>query len=214
MEALIYLSSQAIQTAGLVQYATANMTVPGETESGDRHIVVPTPAGTLVAVVDGLGHGHEAADAAEVAVATLRRFAGESVITLVRRCHEVMKSTRGAVISLAFFDARNSTLSWLSVGNVEGILLRRNPMAKPERETIFMRPGVVGFRLPALQAHVMPVAPDDILILATDGIRNGFEQGLSRTASLPEIADSICTRYNKGNDDALVLVARFRGDAP
>lgn len=214
MEALSYLNLETIQTAGLIQYAIATLTVPGEKESGDRYIVVPTPARTLVAVVDGLGHGREAAEAAEVAVTTLQRFAGESVIALVKRCHEAMKTTRGAVMSLASFHAQDSTLSWLSVGNVEVVLLRQDPNASPERETIFMRPGVVGFRLPVLQAQVMPVSPDDILILATDGIRNGFEQGLSRTASLQEIAGSICTRYNKGNDDALVLVARYRGDSP
>lgn len=207
------MSPETIQTAGLVQYATATMTVPGEKESGDRHIVVSTPAGTLVAVVDGLGHGHEAAEAAEVAVATLQRFAGESVIPLVKRCHEEMKNTRGAVMSLAFLRAHDSTISWLSVGNVEGVLLRQDPKASPGLERIFMRPGVVGFRLPALRAEVMPVSPVDTLILATDGIRNGFEQDLCLTCSLQEIADSVCTRYNKGNDDALVLVARYRGDS-
>jgi negative regulator of sigma-B (phosphoserine phosphatase) len=204
-------SSGTIQTAGQLQYAAAGQPAAGETESGDRYIVVPTPTGTLIAVVDGLGHGHEAAEAAAVAVATLGRYAEEAVVPLVMRCHEAMKNTRGAVMSLATINAQARNVSWLSVGNVEGILLHPDPQASPDRKNILMRPGVVGFRLPVLQAGFMPLFPDDILIFATDGIRSGFEQDLSLKSPLQDIADSICARYSKGNDDALVLVARYRG---
>lgn len=205
------MGTETCQAAGAIQYAIATATLLGEQESGDRHLVVSTATGTLVAVVDGLGHGAPAAEAAEIAVATLQRYAGESVIALVRRCHEAMKTTRGGVMSLAFFDMRDHTVTWLSVGNVEGVLVHPDPLAAPARESIMLRGGVVGFRLPPLKAYVMPVVPNDLLIFATDGIRGGFEQGLCLTCSLQELADSICERFNKGNDDALVLVARYRG---
>lgn len=60
----------------------------GEIESGDRHLVKAFPSGVLVAVVDGQGRGHEAAAAAKIAIATLEGHASESVISLVKRCHE------------------------------------------------------------------------------------------------------------------------------
>ncbi|MBI3894981.1 MAG: SpoIIE family protein phosphatase [Acidobacteria bacterium] len=200
------------QTVPLVDYAFAALTLPGEPESGDRHIVVPTRTGTLVAVVDGLGHGAEAAEAAKVAVATLERYAGEPIISLMKRCHKEMQGTRGAVMSLAAFYAQDETVTWLTVGNVEGILLRADPQANPQRENILMRSGVVGFRLPALRASVMTVSSGDVLIFATDGIASGFDNDLTLNAPLQHIADSICTRHSKGTDDALVLVARYLGD--
>lgn len=200
------------ETLRLVEYATATVTLPGEAESGDRHAVVPTPAGTLIAVIDGLGHGAEAAEASRVAVATLENYPEESVIALVRRCHEQMEATRGAVMSLASFNRQDHTVTWLSVGNVEGVLLRTNEQASPAREHIVMRGGVVGFRLPPLQAVAMPVSTGDILIFATDGIRSGFDNGLNVNAPLQHLADTISNQYTKGTDDALVLVARYLGD--
>jgi hypothetical protein len=77
-----------------------------------------------------------------------------------------------------------------------------------------MRGGVVGFRLPPLQAVVIPVSAGDILIFATDGIRSGFDDGLNIHAPLQHLADTICSQYTKGTDDALVLVARYLGDGP
>jgi len=49
-----------------IEWAVAELAQPGQSESGDRHLVLPTPDGGLVAVVDGLGHGAEAANAAKV----------------------------------------------------------------------------------------------------------------------------------------------------
>jgi serine phosphatase RsbU (regulator of sigma subunit) len=205
---------EAPGAAGLVEYAVATVTLPGELESGDRHIVIPTAAGTLIAVVDGLGHGTEAAEAARVAAETLENCAEESVIALVRRCHKQMETTRGAVMSLASFHREDHTVTWLSVGNVEGVLLHTNEQTNPPREHIVMRGGVVGFRLPPLQAVVIPVSAGDILIFATDGIRSGFDDGLNIHAPLQHLADTICSQYTKGTDDALVLVARYLGDGP
>src|SRR3989454_8581110 len=52
----------------------------GEQESGDLHLIKPVGSGVLVSVVDGLGHGAEAAAAARAAVAALSRYADESVL--------------------------------------------------------------------------------------------------------------------------------------
>lgn len=213
MEALNKLSPDTAAIAGLIEYAAAFNTIPGEVDCGDRYLVTPTPAGTLVAVVDGLGHGEQAAEASEVAIATLRRHAEESVVGLIRRCHDAMKHTRGAVMSLASFSARDQTVTWLSVGNVGGVLLHQNCVGGAPCETILMRGGVVGFSLPALQTAVVRIKPRDVLIFATDGIRCGFELGLSLNVPLQEIANSIRVHHNKGTDDALVLVARYRGDS-
>jgi serine phosphatase RsbU (regulator of sigma subunit) len=203
------LSSGIVKPVTLVDYAVATFLLPGESDSGDQYIVVPTRSGALLGVVDGLGHGHEAAHAAKVATAILESAADEPLVSLVHRCHSNMKNTRGAVMSLGSFDNRNHTVTWLSVGNVEGKLLRHNAEAKSNVEHILMRSGVVGFKLPALRAMSMAVSPGDLLIFATDGIRSGYAKSLHLDDPLQQIADFICNNYRKGNDDALVLVVRF-----
>ncbi|MBI4465793.1 MAG: SpoIIE family protein phosphatase, partial [Acidobacteria bacterium] len=124
---------------------------------------------------------------------------------------ERMQHTRGAVMSLASFSDHYHTLTWLGVGNVEGVLLRANTDENQPDENILMRGGVVGFRLPHLQALVVDVSPGDLLIFATDGIRPGFAKDLRRTDPPQRIADHICAKYSTGNDDSLVLVARYVG---
>ncbi len=195
----------------LIEWGVATVTQPGQTESGDLYLVKTFPEGALVAVVDGLGHGAEAAIAAKLAVATLADHAEEPVISLLRRSHQVLRPTRGVVMSLACFQASYDTLTWLGVGNVEGVLVRANAQANPARETILLLGGVVGFQLPTLRATVNTVARGDTLVFATDGIRSGHTQEVVREEQPQRIADRICARYNKGTDDALVLVARYLG---
>ena len=110
----------------LIDWAVASKTLPDETESGDHHWVRVSPLQAVVAVVDGVGHGKEAARAARGAIGILDQSVGKSPVALFQRCHEQLRSTRGVVMSLASFNASDNTLTWLGVGNVEGVLLRRS----------------------------------------------------------------------------------------
>jgi serine/threonine protein phosphatase PrpC len=201
-------------TARLIETGVAGRALDGQASSGDLCVVKPIPAGALVAVIDGLGHGEEAAAAAARAVWTLERHADESVIALVRRCHEALRGTRGAVMSLASFSARDSTVTWMGVGNVDGRLLRSRDRRRDAKESLLLRGGVVGVQLPPLGAAVLPVAAGDVLILATDGIHREFERAVNPEASPQAIADCILAGHRRATDDALVLVTRYRGEAP
>ena len=199
--------------AALIDWGVATLTLPGERESGDLHLVKPVGGGVLVAVVDGLGHGAAAAAAARAAVATLNRHAQESVLPLLQRCHQALAGTRGAVVSVALFDRADGSMTWLGVGNVEGVLLYADAGERRGRERLVTRGGIVGSELPPLRAEVLDVAPGDTLVLATDGIQSGFADDLAVDAAPQQLADQILARSGKRTDDALVLVARYVGDA-
>jgi phosphoserine phosphatase RsbX len=193
----------------LIKWAVASCTMPGQSQSGDRHLVQPYTNGLLMAVVDGLGHGEQAAAAADLAVTTLIKHAHESVIALVKRCHDVLRKTRGVVMSLASFNELDRTLTWMGVGNVEGLVLRAKGSPHSRYEYLLLRGGVVGDQLPTLGASIMPLMQGDTLVLTTDGFRGGFAKDLS-ASDLPQVmADRILAKCNKGSDDALVFVARF-----
>jgi hypothetical protein len=195
----------------VIEWSFASRSLPGETVSGDRYLVQPSGHGVLVAVVDGLGHGQEATSAAKTAVATLTAHADESIISLVKRCHEALLKTRGATMTVASLNVFDGTMSWLGVGPVEGHLLRADAKGTPAIENVLLRGGVVGYQLPALQAGVIPLFERDLLVLASDGIRSGFERGLAVADPPQQIADRILAHHFKGNDDALVLVVRYLG---
>src|SRR5438128_10287518 len=92
----------SVDAPPVIDWGVATLALAGEMESGDLHLVKRVGRGTLVAAVDGLGHGAEAAAAARAAVAALDRYAEESLPPLVRRCHEALAGSRGAVTRLAY----------------------------------------------------------------------------------------------------------------
>lgn len=193
----------------MLESAFATWTLAGQ-ESGDRHLVRAYSNGALVAVVDALGHGPEAAVVARLAIATLEFGPDQPVAGLMKRCDDALRATRGAVLSLATFDKRRSTVSWLGVGNVEGVLLGGAGTGL-KRHALLLRGGVVGYRLPSLQPTTVDVRRGDLLILATDGVRSDFADGISLLAEPQEIANGIMERCAKRSDDALVVVARWTG---
>lgn len=193
----------------LIEWGFAAMPLRGEAVSGDRYIIKPFQNGILIAVVDGLGHGYEAAEASEIAIATLDTYAHEPIIPLVRRCHEALKGTRGVVMSVASFNLLDKTMTWLGVGNVEGVLLRADAKSAISRESLQLRGGVLGYRLPQLRDSVIRLMRGDTLIFATDGIRSSFEKGIELSDKPKQIADNIMAQFARGMDDALVLVVRY-----
>jgi phosphoserine phosphatase RsbX len=196
-------------TVQIIEWGVASLAMPGQSQSGDRYVVHPSPNGVMVAAIDGLGHGQEAARAADRAATILTKHAHESMIGLVKRCHDQLRETRGVVLSLAVINAVEGDLTWMGVGNIEGVVVRATTSANPRQESLLLRGGVLGHQLPSLYASIIPIARGDTLILVTDGIHSNFADGLNVTDRPQLIADRIVAGYSKGSDDALVLVARY-----
>lgn len=195
----------------VIEWGSAGAALGGGAASGDSGVVVPFPGGVLVAVIDGLGHGPEALKATQAAERVLIETPYQAVDELVRRCHEELKGTRGAVLSLASFDGAHDTMSWLGVGNVEALLVRARDGAGTE--AVAMRGGTVGYMLPPLRPRTLPVHAGDTLVLATDGIRHGFKSEVLSARPPQMIADEIVRLWSRENDDTYVIVARYTGGA-
>ena len=197
---------------GRLGWAACAAAYPGQMRSGDAFLVQETEAGVLVAVVDGLGHGEEAADAADQALASLGRTAGYSLVRSLTACHDTLRGSRGVVMTLAVLDADRSQLAWLAVGNVEAVVLRRRQAGRQGSCSVVQRAGVVGDRLPALRESTVAMAAGDTLIAATDGILPSFLDDVDLLLDARSLAVYLHGRYSRTDDDALVLVARV--DAP
>jgi hypothetical protein len=193
----------------VIEWSVAEEPLPGQKQSGDRCIVKNGSGGALLAVVDGIGHGEDAAHSAEVAISTLNASESHSPISLLRRCQQRLQGTRGAVLSMAWLNPADDSMTWLGVGNVAGVLLRREAYGVARQEFLLLRAGTVGAQLPNVSASVLPVSYGDTLIFATDGIRGGFADKLNLNAPTQEIARNIIEGHWRKIDDALVLVARY-----
>jgi len=196
-----------------LEWGTATAPHPAQSVSGDVALVISLPEGALVAAIDGLGHGHEAARAAQIAREIVGKAAGVDIVALAHRCHRALARTRGAAVALAYLSFAASTLTWLGVGNVAGRLITgdQRTRAPSASASLRLRRGVVGHQLPAIGTVTLDIRRGDILILATDGIAPGFGEALDVSGSPQRIAERILAEHWTVADDGLVLVLRYLG---
>ena len=195
-----------------LELGIAERPLAGESRSGDRAVAAAYDGGALVAAIDGLGHGGEAADAAERAAGLIAQHPEEEPVALLEACHRALARTRGAVMTLAWFDLGEELLSWTGVGNVEGRLVRRAAGPAAPTEGALTKGGVVGYKLPAIRVTRTALRSGDVIVLATDGIASGFGQAMTAGGRAQEIAERILAAHGKDSDDALVVVVRYLPD--
>lgn len=177
----------------------------GQTISGDRYVVHELANGQwLIAVIDGLGGGIEAAQAADRAVEVLQATPDYPLGDLIRRAHTALHNTRGAVIALLRLNDREHSAEYVGVGNI-GIQVHSSQSIKP-----ISKNGILGYRLPALLQLHYTYNPGDTFVLYSDGISSRFTLSNSIDPALPpqSLADLILRDYGKTSDDVTVVVVR------
>jgi len=195
--------------AGTIEWGVVLKALAGYEESGDQYWVKNVPTGTVIAAIDGLGHGDKAAHAAKLAVSELDSHPQEVLTYQFKRCHKRLGGTRGVVMSMASFNLTAHTLTWLGVGNVHGVLFQQNGVGPAQHAALLLRGGTLGYRIPTLRPETRPLAAGDTLIFVSDGVRSGFSATVDLALTPQALADDIFQRYTRGTDDTLVLVARY-----
>jgi serine phosphatase RsbU (regulator of sigma subunit) len=198
---------------GPIEWARAGRPLPGEYTSGDQGIAIGIgDDAALFGMVDGLGHGPDAASAALSAVDAVKRASSERLEVLVQLCHRVLDGTRGVAMTLARIDFAASTLTWTGVGNVTAELVAKAPTGIHLRSTARLTGGIVGYRIPEIRpAQVLSIRPGDLLVMSTDGIAEDYLEHIDFAASAVVIAERLLAKHAKETDDAMVLAARHRG---
>ena len=193
-----------------LEWGVAAQAAPNESVTGDAHLMLPTSTGLLLAVIDGSGHGPEAAQATQRALDTLREAPEQSVIAHLHDCHAALAGSRGVVMTIADYHRAERTLTFCGVGNVEALLFRARPAAGGARqESAMLRGGVVGSHLPEPFATIIPVHGGDVLVMATDGVRHDFAPEAVLRSPPRQSAGALLKKHARGTDDAVVLVVRF-----
>jgi negative regulator of sigma-B (phosphoserine phosphatase) len=198
---------------GPIEWAATSRPLPGQRVCGDRSIAVDVNGtAALIGVLDGLGHGELAAEAADCGVRILGDARGEPLDALVQRCHRGLSNTRGVAMTLANIDFQTDTLSLVGIGNVAADLVAKHPTGVEVRSSVRLAGGIVGYRIPEVVAsHDFPMRPGDLLVITSDGIDENHLDGIDFAAPALTIAEQILHSHAKDNDDALVLTARHRG---
>jgi len=198
---------------GPIEWAATWRALPGQRICGDQSVAIDLSGdAALFGVLDGLGHGNEAAQASARGVEVLCQDPNRPLGVLVQLCHRALIDTRGVVMTLARIDFKAGLLSWNGIGNVAGNLVTKSPSGVEIRSSALLTGGIVGYRIPeTVHTQTVSMRPGDLLVITSDGIDENHLDGIDFAAPAPTIAEQILHSHAKDNDDALVLTARHRG---
>ncbi|HEV7498411.1 MAG TPA: ATP-binding protein [Vicinamibacteria bacterium] len=199
-------SRPAVRTTSRLEIGAVSLPKSGETLNGDAWLAGPTARGTRILVVDGLGHGPVAHDAAQAAVAAFRAAPGESVEAAVETCHLALRHTRGAALAVTEVDVEAGVVRFAGVGNVAGAIWD----GSRSHHTVSHN-GTAGHGLVRIREFSYPWPKGALLVLASDGLatRWTLESYPGLAARDPSLVAAILYRdHSRKRDDITVVVAR------
>ena len=140
--------------------------VGGETESGDGWAVQAQCERICFLAVDGLGHGPQAAEAAQAAMRVFReRAAQDGAQELLESIHAALRGTRGAAAAVAVLDTGRQELVYAGIGNIAGAIV-----AGTDSHNLVSLSGIVGHQMRRAQTFTYACPSGALLILHSDGL--------------------------------------------
>ena len=180
----------------------AHISIPksGEHTNGDAVLVRRTESGhLLLAVIDGLGHGPNAAKPSQLAVNWLQTAALEQPLSVMMQAlHTLLRDTRGAAATLCVI--RGDVLEGCAVGNVQFSCMNGSV-------GMVLSSGVLGQRMPKLRVCEAVLKPGMRIAVFSDGISTKFRLDESRQLRPQQACALAIERHRKKEDDATILIA-------
>jgi anti-sigma regulatory factor (Ser/Thr protein kinase) len=181
--------------------------VPGDL-NGDGWAVTHDKVSCWVLVVDGLGHGPLAHQAAQAALAAFTPDDHSDPCHWLHQAHTAMRHTRGGVAALACIEPLQRLVRFVGIGNIQGRIV-----AGGQSFGLASQPGMLGAeaQLPRLRLLDLPWAPGASLLLWSDGLRSQVTlnpDGTLLTHDPTVVAAALHRDFARGSDDATVVVVQ------
>jgi len=180
--------------------------LPGQRYNGDAYFVKRYEDKIIFAVIDGLGHGQEAQEAAQAAVDCLENYYRRPFTEIFQLCHQRLKKTRGAAMSLCRINLKDRVMTHSGIGNVNTRVYSSQAAPAP-----FCINGTLGVAMRMVKVDDYPLPEDSVIIMFSDGISGHFSPDSLRGSwglKPQRLAKRIMDNYARDNDDATVIVGR------
>lgn len=173
---------------------------PGERQNGDAVLVREDEAQrTLIAVIDGLGHGPDAAHASRLAIAELEKQPLETPVhDLMIAVHHALRGSRGAAATVGVI--RGIQLEICAVGNVQLLCTQC-------QVPLVLSAGVLGHQVAKYRVATADLRAGARIALLSDGIATRFRLEELRHLDPVESCRFVMSRFRRKEDDATILVA-------
>ncbi len=151
----------------------------GQDACGDEWAALTRGGMEFLLVVDGLGHGPQAAEASAGAVAAFRASSSAEPGEIIAATSEAIRGTRGAAMAIARVDARRGQVRFAGVGNIAAVVVDR---ATARTTSMVSMNGTVGHAVHRIQAFDYEWTDDAAILLHSDGLDGRWD--LSRHPGL------------------------------
>ncbi|MGC2637213.1 MAG: SpoIIE family protein phosphatase [Acidobacteriaceae bacterium] len=203
---VLLLELGAAAQQGHLRIAGVAVPFPGERACGDGWAVHSTRDRMAVLLTDGLGHGIDAAEAAQEAVATFRKRQDLAPGEILGCVHDALKKTRGAVAAVAEIRPMEGELIYAGVGNISAVVLGAGGS-----RSLVSHNGTLGMVTQRIQEYRVPWPQDGILVLHSDGVQSKWD--LASYAGLMArhpavIGGTLLRDFRRKRDDASVVVVK------
>ena len=178
----------------------------GETACGDGYATELRESGLLVSVVDGLGHGPMAEEAAVAFLSHVRANPELSLVDMMAGAREPLASTRGAAAALLRFNLETRRVEFTGVGNIHMHSVsdvRMHPVCAP---------GIVGKHVRKLLPFEFEWPQSFLVALCSDGISSRLHLEEFENMEPQSVAEAILEQHGKAYDDATCVVVRYLGE--
>lgn len=178
---------------------------PGEVLNGDSYLISHlSPFRTIVAIIDGLGHGREAHIAASLAKEQIMLRPELPVDTLVTHAHQAIRGTRGAVLGLMHIDTEKHKLFFTGIGNIEGFLITSSG-----KKNLLSFGGIVGHNIRTPRVFEFAFEAGDTACVYSDGVNSRWRIDEIDWKEHPQQnAEYLISHFSRPNDDATILIIR------
>jgi anti-sigma regulatory factor (Ser/Thr protein kinase) len=195
-----------VGSAANIEVACVSEPIRGEDANGDGWGTRQTMDSILLMVVDGLGHGILASEAAREAERILAATSLTSTEQLLQETHLALKKTRGAAEAIARIDVEKGLLAYAGVGNISASVV-----APGSSRSLASYNGTLGQQMERLQQFTCPWNKDSILVMHSDGLATRWD--LRNYPGIwpkpPSVIAAVLHRdFRRERDDVTVLVAK------
>lgn len=188
------------------QIGSMCLPIPSEDVCGDSWMTAGSDTNLTILVADGLGHGHDAAEASLQAVKVLQKEPEAFPNRILQSSHQQMRGGRGAAVAVAKIDVHSEELRYCGVGNIAGSIF-----SEEKRQHLLSHNGIVGTNMQKVQEFVHKWTDESLVIMHSDGI--GTRWSLDNYTGLEKCHSSVIAAvvhrdFTRGRDDSTIVVIK------
>lgn len=196
-----------LKTTRALDIGVVSKPKPGQDLNGDAFFIKNTNTGTLIALIDGLGHGYPAYNAAAAAKQYIQSHLDQSIDLIFEGVDRACLGTNGVVMSLAHFDWSQGKLVFAGVGNISAKLVGGS-----ERHDLSAKRGILGRQSPTIKQTEVYWHKHLGLVMHSDGLSykwywKDFSFFFDKSAQF--IAEHMHRTLLMHNDDASLIFVKW-----